>query len=338
MAAAYEVLRDINLANRFKDEFVLDVLIGLSETPKRIPSKHFYDAQGSRLFQAITELPEYYLTRCELKIFQHYKEEIAQMFADTPFNLVELGPGDARKTQVLMEYFLFQNMNFHYVPIDISEPAMADLIKLLKVKFPDVEVRGLVSGYTKALNWLKSLDHRRNFVLFLGSNIGNFSRAAANVFLRSLWNALNHDDLVLIGFDLKKDIDLLLRAYNDSQGVTRDFNLNLLRRINAELGGNFDLTKFRFYSNYDVYSGAIESYLVSLEKQTVFIEQIGQSFAFEAWEPIHTEYSYKYLETDIQALAATTGYVEVTRLYDPQHYFTDCVWRVQKANTNTASR
>ena len=332
MPASYQVLKDVSASTQFKETFSLDVLIGLSETPKRIPSKYFYDSQGSRLFQAITDLPEYYLTRCEFEIFEKNKAEIADMLSGEIFNLVELGPGDARKTQVLIKYCLEKGVEFRYVPIDISESAMQDLVQLLGDKFPTLSVYGLVSSYSNALKWLKNLEARRNCVLFLGSNIGNFNRAAARVFLRSLWNAVNADDYLLIGFDLKKDIDLLLRAYNDSQGITRSFNLNLLRRINVELGGNFDLSKFRHYADYDVFSGAMESYLVSREKQKVFIQEIGQSFDFDPWEPIHTEYSYKYLESDIELLAQETGFVPYKQLYDSNRYFTDCVWKVQKAN------
>ena len=129
---------------------------------------------------------------------------------------------------------------------------------------------------------------------------------------------------------MKKDIDLLLRAYNDSEGVTREFNLNLLRRINGELGGNFDVSKFRHFGTYNVSSGAMESYLVSQERQMVFIEAIGRSFQFEPWEPLHTEYSYKYLVSDIDRLAEETGFEVERHIYDSRNYFADSVWRVQK--------
>ena len=148
-----------------------------------------------------------------------------------------------------------------------------------------------------------------------------------------MWNTLNDGDYVAIGFDLKKDIDVMLNAYNDEQGVTADFNINLLRRINRELGGNFDLDKFRHYSTYDVFSGAMESYLVSQEKQQVFVKNIGCAFDFEAWEPIHTEYSYKYLESDIEELAENTGFTIAKQLYDSKHYFVDSVWRVKKSES-----
>ncbi len=148
--------------------------------------------------------------------------------------------------------------------------------------------------------------------------------------LRSLWNCLSHDDLLLTGFDLRKDIDLLLRAYNDTQGVTREFNLNLLHRINRELGGNFDLNKWRHYGTYDVFGGGMESYLVSSERQSVLIAKIGRSFTFEPWEPIHTENSYKYLISDIEDLAGETGFNVREHFMDSRNYFADSVWSVNK--------
>jgi len=237
--------------------------------PKQLSSRYFYDDRGSQLFQEIMELPEYYLTSCELDIFSEQKEKISQDMAGEPFN---------------------------------------------------------------GLKWLKNTAYRKNLVLFLGSNIGNFDKAHSRAFLYNLWNILNDEDNVVIEFDLKKDINLMLKAYNDSKGVTAEFNLNLLRRINRELGGNFDLEKFRFYAGYDVFTGAIESYLVSLEQQEVFIEKIGQSFVFDSWEPIHTEYSYKYLESDIEELAERTGFLIKKQLYDSKRYFVDSVWSVNKQN------
>jgi len=329
---AYQVLKEKETTPSIRESFARDILISLSEWPKRIPSRYFYDAEGSGLFQQIMELPEYYLTGCEFEIFRSSKEEIADFLSvQGRCNLIELGPGDGRKTRILIQHFLEAGLDFEYVPIDISESAMEELIPDLRSSFSGLQLRPIVSEYFNALHWLKNLNSRRNFVLFLGSNIGNFNAQASRVFLRSLWNALNVDDYVLIGFDLKKDIDLLLRAYNDSQGVTTRFNLNLLTRINRELGGNFDIRRFRHFGTYNVFSGAMESYLVSLERQSVFIQEIGQSFSFEPWEPIHTEYSYKYLESDILKLADETGFVPVRQFYDSRGFFTDCIWRVQKS-------
>jgi len=236
----------------------------------------------------------------------------------------------AKKTLMLLREFKQMNLDFQYVPIDISEGAMRGLVESLEKQIPELEVNGLVTDYFNGLKWLNKRSKRKNLVLFMASSVGNFTHAENTLLLRNIWNCLNHDDVILIGFDLKKDIDMLIRAYNASQGVTRDFNLNLLERINRELGGNFDITKFRHFGTYDVFSGAMESYHVSLEKQSVFIEKIGRWFSFDAWEPIHTEYSYKYLVSDIEQLASETGFEIYEHLFDSRHYFTDSIWRVYK--------
>ena len=330
MLARYEILPDLESKITVKEAFARDVLIGLSANPKRIPSKYFYDEEGSKLFQKITELPEYYPTRCEHEIFENHKQEIGDYLEHHKYNVVELGPGDARKTRLLLQHFLERGLDFRYVPIDISEAALVECVESLQSEFPGLEIHGLVSEYFNALNWLKNLNQRKSFVLFLGSNIGNFNAEKSRVFLHSLWNSLNTNDYVLIGFDLKKDIDRLLRAYNDSAGVTREFNLNLLRRVNRELGGNFDIRNFLHYASYNVFSGAMESYLVSKTRQDVMLQEIGQIFSFDPWEPIHTEYSYKYLESDITKLAEDTGFAPVGRYYDRSHFFTDVIWQVRK--------
>ena len=334
MGCTYKILdaKDLSSVVPYNQQFALDVLIGLSEKPKRLSSMYFYDDTGSQLFREIMALPEYYLTQCEFEIFETRSSELMDFVGDESFNLIELGAGDGTKTSLLIEQILNRQLEFQYIPIDISEAAMEILIQSMSKKFPELSTNGLVAEYFDGLKWLSQINTRRNIVLFLGSNLGNFNKSKARVFLRSLWNALNNGDLVVIGFDLKKDIEVMLRAYNDSQGITAAFNLNLLNRINKELGGQFIVDNFRFYSSYDVFSGAIESYLVSLKSQAVFIEQLGQHFHFEAWEPIHTEYSYKFLEIDIEALARETGYRIATQLYDSRHYFVDSVWQVEKAN------
>lgn len=333
MGQAYKVLLETDYADSFdqSDAFALDVLVGLSSVRKTLSSKYFYDARGSELFRRITELPEYYPTACELEILQNNSGTFARYVDyDQPFNVVELGAGFSKKTVTLLQHFAASNLDFEYVPIDISESAMSNLVDILRLRLPGLQVNGLVTDYFNGLKWLNNRSGRKNLVLFMGSSIGNFTHAENCVFLRNLWNCLHHDDVLLIGFDLKKDIDMLLRAYNDSQGVTRDFNLNLLERINRELGGNFDVSKFRHFGTYDVFSGGMESYLVSLERQSVFIEKIGRSFEFEAWEPIHTEYSYKYLVSEMEQLAGETGFEVYEHLFDSRHYFADSIWRVYK--------
>ncbi len=335
MACDYKILSNLDLENLVneKQSFALDVLVGLSETPKRLSSRYFYDDRGSELFRQIMDLPEYYLTKCEINVLERNREGIAELVEDTRFNLVELGAGDGRKTSILINHLLSKKMDFKYIPIDISEGAMKELAKNLNEKFPSLCGEGIVAEYFNGLKWLGKTASRKNLVLFLGSNLGNFNKSQSRVFLRNLWNTLNNGDLLITGFDLKKDIELMSRAYNDSRGITREFNLNLLKRINRELGGNFEIDKFRHFSSYDVFSGAMESYLVSLEKQTVYIKALSHKFTFEAWEPIHTEYSYKYLESNIVDLAEATGFVIEKQLYDSKKYFVDSVWRVLKVTS-----
>ncbi|RMF55561.1 MAG: L-histidine N(alpha)-methyltransferase [Calditrichaeota bacterium] len=332
MGCTYKILRgeDLETVVPSNQKFALDVLIGLSEKPKQLSSMYFYDDTGSRLFQKIMALPEYYLTSCEMEIIKTQTEQFSNLVGDGTFHLIELGAGDGSKTSVLIDHFLQKKLEFDYIPIDISEAAMKTLLRSMGKKFETLSANGLVAEYFDGLKWISQSKHKRNMVLMLGSNLGNFNKARARVFLRSLWNSLNNGDYVVIGFDLKKDIEIMLRAYNDSQGVTEKFNLNLLRRINTELGGQFDLNKFRFYANYNVFSGAIESFLVSLEPQRIYIAQLGDYFEFDAWEPIHTEYSYKFLESDISLLAEQTGYRIVHQLYDSKRYFVDSIWRVEK--------
>ena len=315
-----------------RDAFALDVLVGLSETRKTLPSKYMYDDEGSRLFEQITRLPEYYLTDCELDTLQRHRNRIADYAPRAPFHVIEFGAGSLRKPGILIDRFVERGLDFESVPVDMSREAMESLAGDLERRYPEVAMRGLVSDYLTGIHWLTGNTRRRSFVLFLGSNIGNFNRAQATLFLRKLWNGLSDGDVVLIGFDLRKDIELLLAAYNDSQGVTKQFNLNLMRRINRELGGHFNLDAFRHFATYDVISGAMESYLVSQGEQDVYIEAVERSFSFHAWEPIHTEYSYKYLESDIDLLAQTTGFRVKEHLYDSKGYFVDSLWEVHKTD------
>ena len=328
MSHEVKVIEPLGFASNFggKEEFALDVLVGLSEYPKYIPSKYMYDAKGSQLFEEITKLPEYYLTNSELDSLKKNKERIGDYVKDEPFNLIELGSGSGYKTKTLIASFLKRGFDFQYVPIDISKTAMEKQVADFETGFPSLNVYGLVTDYFTGIKWLNNLDGRKNLILFLGSSIGNFNHDQARVFLRNLWNSLNGGDLALIGFDLKKDIEMLLSAYNDPSGVTARFNLNLLTRINNELGGHFDIKKFRHFGTYDVFSGAMRSSLVSLETQRVFIDAIGRSFMFRPWEPIRTDCSYKYLESDIDAITLETGFVSRQHFYDSREYFVDSLW------------
>ena len=328
---AYRVLKpqDLEAAHGLRS-FALDVLNGLSETPKRLSSRWIYDEHGSELFSRICNVDEYYPTRCEAEILRNHAPDILKRAGDEALDIVDLGAGDGRKTNIVLERALTQVKDVRYVPIDISESAMEGLAKATSEKFPQLKLRGIVAEYFDGLSWLSNTDDRKNLVLFLGSNIGNFNKVQARVFLRQLWEALNPGDQVLIGFDLKKDIELLLAAYNDKEGVTAAFNKNLLKRINRELGGNFDLSAYRHYATYDVFTGAMESYIVSLKRQSITIKDLQSTFEFDEWEPIHTEYSYKYLQKDIDALAGSTGFKILEQYYDNNGWFTDSLWQVEK--------
>ena len=205
---------------------------------------------------------------------------------------------------------------------------MSGLIKLVENNFPLLNTKGLVTEYFEGIRWLEKENYRKNFVLFMGSNIGNFNKAEEIKFLTSLKESLNKDDFVLIGFDLKKDIALINNAYNDSKGITKEFNLNLLRRINDELGGDFNLNDFDFYASYNPLIGSVESYLISLKDQNIYIKELDKTFNFKKWEPIFTEHSFKYSEEDIKLLAYKTGYKIEKQFYDSKHFFTQSIWKV----------
>jgi dimethylhistidine N-methyltransferase len=313
------------------DIFARDILEGLSAEEKYIQAEYHYDANGSKLFDLITELPEYYLTKVETESLKLNKVKIAELLNRETVNLIELGPGDGSKTRDLIEYLIRNDIGFNYCAVDISSAALESLADDYRKRFPDLPLECLVSNYTSGLQWLRDHNNNRNVVLFLGSSIGNFSKSQSQVFLDNLYRDLKHDDLVLIGFDLIKDAELIRKAYNDSQGVTAEFNYNLLRRINRELSADFDLTKFQYTGRYSTIDQVHRSYLVSLIEQDVYVGALKTTFQFREDEAIHTEDSRKYTETDIEFLAGQSGFSVVTHLYDSKRYFVDSVWRVQKS-------
>ncbi len=307
--------------------FLDDVHEGLSAAAKYIPPKYFYDAEGDRLFSKIMGLPEYYLTRTEQGILTNYRSEILRNFNDGgSFDLVELGAGDGFKTKILLRHFTERDAHFRYVPIDISNHALSGLTRSIAAEFPDLEVAPVPGEYFRALHSLQGSTARKA-VLFLGASIGNFTFDQALHFLRDLRETLNQGDQVLIGFDLKKNPREILAAYNDSQGVTRDFNLNLLKRINRELGADFTLSQFEHYPLYDPQTGEAKSFLVSKCAQEVAVPQLGKTFHFEDGETIHTEISRKYSLSEIALLAELAGFSPVQNFTDPKNRFVDALWK-----------
>ena len=311
--------------------FSQDVKKGLMSFPKTLPSKYFYDERGDELFQQIMELDEYYLTRSELEIFQTQKQAILEHFLDgvESFKLIELGAGDGTKTKVLLNYFIKQEVDFTYAPIDISSNVLAQLRGDLKITIPKLNVEAVQGDYFDALAALNKNHDCREVVLFLGSNIGNFSNDQAQRFLSRLSSNLSKGDLLFIGFDLMKDPDKILDAYNDQEGVTREFNLNLLSRINNELGADFQLNKFKHAPTYDPITGETKSHLVSTEEQEVYIAEIDKSFHFNAWEAIYTEVSQKYSYRMIEEFANESGFALVKNFTDRENNYVDSLWEKQ---------
>lgn len=332
MQANQSNVNSLALCQNFTDNdiFKADVLAGLSKERKAIPSKYFYDRRGSALFAKLTRHPDYYLTRVELAILNTFKLQLSALFSTKKFNLIELGPGEGKKSEILMQQFSADGLDFCYSPVDISLAYLNKLTLRLFHDMPALSLSPICADYFDAASWLQSDSKQRNIILFLGSSIGNFDQSTTHLFLQNLWQNLKSDDYLLIGFDLRKDIEVLIRAYNDSSGLTRAFNFNLLQRMNRELGANFVLEQFQHYPTYNVYTGAMESYLVSLKKQRVAIQALNTCFDFQPYEPIHLEYSWKYRFMDIEQLAQKNGFEVLQNFTDQRDYFVDSLWRVKK--------
>jgi L-histidine N-alpha-methyltransferase len=306
--------------------FERDVHEGLGRDPKSIPSQYLYDARGSDLFREIMDLPEYYPTRAEREILTKASRELAVRLAGGSWDVIDLGAGDGAKSLLLLEE-LTKVADVRYRPIDVSEAALGSVIHACAKGLPGLDTHGVVAEYGDGIRWLAENGKDRNrLVLCLGSNVGNLDDDVARAFFRSLNDALCTGDHVLVGFDLLKDVSVLQRAYDDSAGVTAEFNVNLLRRINRELGGSFDPSSFRHFATFSPKRRAMESYLLSLRKQSV--EVSGRVFDFDVWEPIHTEISRKYRESEIAQFARDAEFDEVLRLTDERRFFMDCLWRV----------
>ena len=310
-------------------EFAEDVRKGLTQKPKSLSSKYFYNAIGDLLFQKIMELDEYYLTRSEFEIFSEQKEEVLKAFLgnDESFRLVELGAGDGTKTKVLLEYFVEEGTDFTYSPIDISGHVLNTLEEDLAQQLPELKVEPIQGDYFAALEELKRRHDLKEVVLFLGSNIGNFTGDEGKEFLRHVGDDMTSGDLLFIGFDLMKDPQTILNAYNDKEGITAEFNLNLLDRINNELGGNFDRDAFKHYPTYDPLTGQTKSFLVSKRKQSVYIEAIDELIEFKANEVIDMEVSQKYSYEMIESFADHAGFDHVWNFEDKKKFFVDSLWR-----------
>lgn len=323
--------QNVSGKDEHKDQFAIDVLTGLCASPKNLSAKYFYDDIGSEIFQKITRHDDYYPTRTEFNILDMIKNDLPAIVNEQEIDIVELGAGDGHKSQLIIDGFLNAGCKVNFYPVDISEKAMLLLRDNIE-PHENLNIHGVVADYFDGLRFVRHASTNKQLVLFLGSNIGNFDRVQNQGFLRKLWMSLDAADHVLLGFDLKKDVNVLTAAYNDSSGLTRAFNLNLLERINTELGGNFDLDKFQHFGVYSPVQGAMESYLLAKEEQDVYISELERSFHFDPFEPIHLEYSFKFLKSDIDFLGRKTGFEVVSHFTDRKEYFSDSLWRVVKEN------
>lgn len=323
-----QVETEVQIQNDSKETFLSDVLDGLKSSPKQLHSKYFYDKAGDRLFQQIMAMPEYYLTDCELDIFKNKTKKIADAinFLDSPFDLIELGAGDAMKSSYLLKYLTKENVDFTYMPIDISGNILSVLNEKLNNEIPKLEIVSLEGEYFDMLDKATSISKRRKVVLFLGGNIGNMDLEESYHFCREVRRKLNRGDILIVGFDLKKNPHTILNAYNDETGITSSFNLNLLVRINRELEADFDVLNFQHYQTYDPISGACKSYLVSLAQQNVHIGK--EVFNFEENELIDMEISQKFSNDDISKLARDSKFHIIDEIHDSKNWFVDSIWQL----------
>ncbi len=314
-------------ASDLNKEFRQHVISGLSASPKKLSSRYFYDATGDRLFQGIMASPDYYLTRCEDEILRTYSGAIAEALAGDAehFEVIELGAGDGSKTARLLAQWISDGRQPLYRPVDISANAIGSLKNTLSYRLPSLKIDGLQGEYHAALERIGVTKCTHRTFLFLGSNIGNMDHDVAVQLLRKITARMQGGDRLMIGLDLKKDPRVILRAYDDRAGVTREFNLNLLHRINRELGANFDVDAFMHAPVYDPENGRALSYLVSKTDQQVKIPGAPRPFEFRAWESIHTETSQKYDMPQVNALACEAGLQVIESFSDRKRYFADIV-------------
>ena len=281
------------------------VLAGLSAPVKTLPSRLFYDVYGSALFEEITALPEYYLTRTEANLLQQYASAIVAAL-QTEIAVVEFGSGSSAKTRLLFDAILKRQSTLHYTAIDISREFLSDSARALLQEYSQLNITAIPSEYHVAMNLLPAESLPRLF-LFLGSNLGNFETAEAVTFLHQMRSVMQPNDRILLGVDLVKNRQTLEAAYNDAQGITAAFNKNLLMRINRELDADFDLACFAHLAFFHAEQSRIEMHLVSKREQTVFLGALGRTVAFREGETIHTENSTKYTQASIAFLCEQAG-------------------------------
>jgi len=306
-------------STKLEKSFADEISFSLNQHSKFISPKFFYDKKGSELFEKICELREYYPTKTEINILKKLKGELP-LYLDGSFRLVELGSGSSVKTRLILDILNLVQDKIEYFPIDISE-ILTESSALLQRDYNDLHITGIIDTYEGGLEFLKNYDGKKNLIIFLGSSFGNFTSNEGKEFLEKINSTMKNDDLFLIGLDLVKDKIILENAYNDSQGVTAQFNLNVLSRINDELDADFNLNNFAHCAIYNENDQRIEMYLKSLVNQSVIISKANVSLTLKKNELIHTEHSHKYKLSQIRELMHQTGFnIKNTWLDENNHF------------------
>ena len=293
-------------STKIEKTFAEDVSYSLNRDSKFISPKYFYDKKGSELFEQICNLPEYYPTRTEIQILKKIQPEL-ERYLDESFRLVELGSGSSVKTRLILDVFDKIQDRIEYFPIDISE-ILTESSELLQKDYDDLHITGIVDTYEGGLEFIEKYDDKKNLIIFLGSSYGNFNPNDGKIFLKKINSVMKKDDLFLIGLDLVKNKKTLENAYDDSQGITAKFNLNVLSRINDELDADFDLNNFQHVAKYNEKDQRIEMYLKSLANQSIIISKANLSLKMTQGELIHTEHSHKYTLAQIEEVMDQTDF------------------------------
>ena len=300
-------------------DYAPEVARGLTARPKTLPCKLFYDERGSALFEEITRLPEYYLTRTELEILRQYSRDMAEA-AGSSITVVELGAGTATKTSTLLQAIGRRQMRIKYLPVDISPSALAEAKKQVRQELPGAWIQPVIADFAHGFEFLSKIPGRK-LVLYLGSSIGNFDYGNAISFLRDVRSQLSPGDALLLGTDMVKSPDTLVPAYDDAQGVTAEFNKNILCRLNRELGADFELSSFRHIAEWNPRGSRMEIFVESTRAQRVTIQLLNAKMDFAAGERIHTENSYKYTMEMVERMLCVSGFRLEKSWFDERKWF-----------------
>jgi dimethylhistidine N-methyltransferase len=306
-------------STKIEKTFADEISSSLNRDSKYINPKFFYDKKGSSLFEKICDLPEYYPTRTEIKILKNIESDLFQ-YLDDSFRLVELGSGSSTKTRLILDIFNKIQNEIEYFPIDISE-ILTESSELLQRDYQDLKITGIIDTYEGGLEFIEKYDNKKNLIIFLGSSFGNFTPNEGKTFLQKINSIMKNDDLFLIGLDLVKDKKILEDAYDDSQGITAKFNLNVLSRINDELDADFVLNNFKHIAKYNEEYQRVEMYLKSLVNQSVIISKANLSLKLKQGELIHTEHSHKYKISQIKELMDETGFMIKQNWLDVNNHY-----------------